>query len=314
MTDSTLAALGAVATLNDADLLYVDDGPAVDGKCLASVLKTYVSLSPTLVTPALGVPVSGDISACTGGPTLTSPVFVTPALGTPASGVATNLTGTAAGLTAGNVTANANLTGHITSTGNAAILGSFTRAQLEAALSDLAKVGDVLADGTIPLTGNWDVGAFDVRSLSAQYDAGNAAGAVAQRFGADATEGYEIKVVDETLSGLSAISTDLTADIPDGAYILSVQANIETAVVAGGTSVKVGIGPIGDPDKYGITSAFTKNLKIDTIPAHAILSGSEDVQIHMCATGGGIGDAAASAGAVRVRMVYALPNSLADAA
>lgn len=36
--------------------------------------------------------------------TLTSPVFVTPALGTPASGVATNLTGTAAGLTAGAAT------------------------------------------------------------------------------------------------------------------------------------------------------------------------------------------------------------------
>lgn len=50
--------------------------------------------------------------------TLTSPILVTPALGTPASGVATNLTGTAASLTAGNVTTNANLTGPITSVGN----------------------------------------------------------------------------------------------------------------------------------------------------------------------------------------------------
>lgn len=66
----------------------------------------------------------------------TSPTLVTPALGTPASGVATNLTGTAAGLTAGNVTTNANLTGHITSTGNAAVLGSFTSLQLKTALSD----------------------------------------------------------------------------------------------------------------------------------------------------------------------------------
>lgn len=159
----------------------------------------------------------------------------------------------------------------------------------------LSAEGDLKADGSTPLT------------------AGSAAGAVAQRFGSDATEGYEIKVVDETLSGLAAISTDLTADIPDGAYILSVQANIETLVVAGGTSVKVGIGPTGDPDKYGITSAFTKNLKIDIIPVHAVLSGAEDVQVNMCATGGGIGDTAASAGAVRARIVYALPNSLADA-
>jgi len=65
-----------------------------------------------------------------------SPSLVTPALGTPASGVATNLTGTASNLTAGTVTTNANLTGHITSSGNAAVLGSFTSAQLATALTN----------------------------------------------------------------------------------------------------------------------------------------------------------------------------------
>lgn len=59
-------------------------------------------------------------------PTITTPILVTPALGTPASGVATNLTGTAAGLTAGNVTTNANLTGVITSVGNATSITSQT--------------------------------------------------------------------------------------------------------------------------------------------------------------------------------------------
>lgn len=48
------------------------------------------------------------------------------ALGTPSSGTATNLTGTAAGLTAGNVTTNANLTGPITSSGNATTVASQT--------------------------------------------------------------------------------------------------------------------------------------------------------------------------------------------
>lgn len=52
----------------------------------------------------------------------TSPTLVTPALGTPASGVLTNCTGTASGLTAGNVTTNANLTGAVTSVGNATSL------------------------------------------------------------------------------------------------------------------------------------------------------------------------------------------------
>jgi hypothetical protein len=72
---------------------------------------------------------AGVISDETGSGALvfaTSPTLVTPALGTPASGVATNLTGTAAGLTAGTVTTNANLTGPITSTGNATAVAAQT--------------------------------------------------------------------------------------------------------------------------------------------------------------------------------------------
>ncbi len=52
----------------------------------------------------------------------TSPTLITPNLGTPTSGVLTNCTGTASGLTAGNVTTNANLTGDVTSVGNATTL------------------------------------------------------------------------------------------------------------------------------------------------------------------------------------------------
>lgn len=64
----------------------------------------------------------------------TSPTLVTPNLGTPSTLVGTNITGTAAGLTAGNVTTNANLTGAVISTGNATSLGSFTSANLAGAL------------------------------------------------------------------------------------------------------------------------------------------------------------------------------------
>jgi hypothetical protein len=45
-------------------------------------------------------------------------------IGNPSAGVATNLTGTAAGLTAGNVTTNANLTGPVTSSGNATAIAN----------------------------------------------------------------------------------------------------------------------------------------------------------------------------------------------
>ena len=51
------------------------------------------------------------------------------------------LSGTAAGLTAGNVTTNANLTGAVTSIGNATSLGSFTSAELAGALTDETGTG-----------------------------------------------------------------------------------------------------------------------------------------------------------------------------
>ena len=94
-----------------------------------------------------------NLVTVTGTQTLTNKTLVTPALGTPASGVMTNVTGTAAGLTAGTVTTNANLTGHITSTGNAAVLGSFTSAQLASALTDDTGTGaNVFATSPVLVT------------------------------------------------------------------------------------------------------------------------------------------------------------------
>ncbi|UOF80628.1 tail fiber protein [Caudoviricetes sp.] len=89
-----------------------------------------------------------------------SPTLITPALGTPTALVGTNISGTAASLTAGTVTTNANLTGHITSVGNATSLGSFTVAQLNTAISDAdVATGGGTATGTntgdqVNITGN----------------------------------------------------------------------------------------------------------------------------------------------------------------
>ncbi len=95
--------------------------------------------SPILVTPALGTVASGDISACTS----TSMALVTPVLGTPTSGVLTNCTGTASGLTAGTVTTNANLTGDVTSSGNATTLS--TPGSITVATDDKVLVKDTSA-------------------------------------------------------------------------------------------------------------------------------------------------------------------------
>lgn len=143
---------------------------------------------------------------------------------------------------------------------------------------------------------------------------GAATAEVAERFGATATEGMELCVINETSAVLNAVSTDLTQDLPDGAVLLGGQINVETAVTGGGTTTKIGLGPVADPDKYGLTSALTKNAKGDLLIAPAVLSGAEDVKINACTDAGAIGDTALTVGTVRIRLYYRQMNSLDDAA
>jgi hypothetical protein len=77
----------------------------------------------------------------------TSPTLVTPNLGTPSTLVGTNITGTAAGLTAGTVTTNANLTGEVTSTGNATTVTN-------AAVIGKVLTGYTAGAGTVAATDN----------------------------------------------------------------------------------------------------------------------------------------------------------------
>ena len=146
---------------------------------------TVLSTSPTLVTPVLGTPASGTLTNATGLPVATgisglgtgiatflatpssanlaaaltdetgtgaavfatSPTLVTPALGTPSSGVMTNVTGTAAGLTAGNVTTNANLTGMVTSVGNATTV--ITNANLTGGVTSIGNAATVITNANL---------------------------------------------------------------------------------------------------------------------------------------------------------------------
>jgi hypothetical protein len=119
--------LGNLATVNSGVLVTNGSGVPSISTTLPNSLALGTPGSGTL-TNATGLPISTGVSGlgtnvaaalantlnATGGV-----VGFSGALGTPASGVATNLTGTASGLTAGTVTTNANLTGDITSLGNA---------------------------------------------------------------------------------------------------------------------------------------------------------------------------------------------------
>ncbi len=116
---------GGVALANLANVNEPDGRNNLGLGATSSVTFNGLTLGTPLAVASGGTGVTA--STGTGSVVLsTSPTLVTPALGTPSSGIATNLTGTAAGLTAGTVTTNANLSGPITSIGNVTSVGSQT--------------------------------------------------------------------------------------------------------------------------------------------------------------------------------------------
>lgn len=149
--------------------------------------------------------------------------------------------------------------------------------------------------------------------------AGAAASAAILRLGKTATEGTEVKVIDEVVTLTNAVETNLTETVPSGAVILSVQANLNSAVTGDASGddglTKVGIGVTADPDKYGLTSGLTKNLKADTVPAWTVLSGAEQICVKAADNAGAaVTEKFVAGGTVRVRVVYVTLNSLDDAA
>jgi len=144
---------------------------------------------------------------------------------------------------------------------------------------------------------------------------GAATPVVVHRLGSTATEGYETAVLDETVDCITtpAASFPLTSTIPAGAVILAVQATLRDIMTAD-TAVKVGIGVTADPDKYGKTGGLSANEKVDTIPTHAVLGATETIAIFAVDTAGDaagtIGGGVAGTERVRVRIVYAVLNSL----
>ncbi len=121
-------------------------------------------------------------------------------------------------------------------------------------------------------------------------------------FGPQADGRVRVLEFEQTLSALAAISTDLGKNF--SGIIIAVQLIIETLVVAGGNSVKVGLGPIGDPDKYGKTADLLADTTVETLITPTAPVSAEDIQVHLVQTGGGIGTTTATAGKVRVRITY----------
>jgi hypothetical protein len=126
-------------------------------------------------------------------------VLVTPNLGTPSAGVLTNCTGTAAGLTAGAVTINANLTGDVTSVGNATSIASgvIVNADINASAAIVDTKLDTIAT------------ALKVSNSATTAASANTASAIVAR---DASGNFSAGTITATLTGTAsaALASGLT--------------------------------------------------------------------------------------------------------
>jgi hypothetical protein len=194
-----------------------------------------LAVSPTLVTPSLGTIASGNGAALTGlqniannstagnsivtalgsatsGTTgsgnvvlASSPTLVTPSLGTPSALVGTNISGTAANLTAGNVTTDANLTGAVTSVGNATSYNTIV---------PIAKGGTGTATPSLVAGTNVTItGSFPNQTITA---AGGGSSAQGLQYGTIVAGSNNITVSDLTIR---TIVSDLSATTATGVTV-----------------------------------------------------------------------------------------------
>ncbi len=152
-------------------------------------------------------------------------------------------------------------------------------------------------------------------SIPAAINVATVAGASALALGATLTSGLQFYEVEEvvTLASAGAKFVAMTCVIPAGAIILAAQMNIDVLVVAGGTSVKVGLGLNGGTcNTWGNTGDLLANTKADLLGT-TVLALDTTPEVCACAsTATGLGDTNFSAGSVRVRITYlravSLPN------
>lgn len=169
----TNAATTATATNTNSTIVLRDGSGNFSAGTITAALTGNASTASTVTTnanltgPITSVGNATSIASQTGTGTKfvvdTSPTLITPNLGTPTTLVGTNISGTAASLTAGTVTTNANLTGDVTSVGNATTIGAtkVTNAMLAGSIAASKLIGsDIATVGTIT-SGTWNGTAVD---------------------------------------------------------------------------------------------------------------------------------------------------------
>lgn len=217
------------------------------------------------------------------------------ALGTPSSGVATNLTGTASGLTAGNVTNNANLTGPIASVGNATSITSQTGTGTTFAMSAGPTFTGTLTGSVGSFSSTLASTAHTITSASATALTVGLNGATNPAFAVDASTASQaagLKVTGAATGGTVAITaidsgsnTNLTLNakgtgtigigsVSTGAVTITPALTLSAALTYGGVTLSNSVSGTGSMALTagtiftGTTTVAT--LAVTTINAHAL--------------------------------------------
>jgi hypothetical protein len=180
--------------------------------------------------------------------TLTSPTLTTPALGTPASGVMTNVTGTAAGLTAGNVTTNANLTGNVTSVGNATTIASGV------------VTSDMIVDGTI-VNG-------DINASAAIVDTKLATISTASKVSNSATTATSVNTAN------AIVARDASGNFAAGTITANLTGNASGTAATVTTAAQPSITSLGTLTSLTVNGAVTLNAGTTSVTGALIVGGA----------------------------------------
>jgi hypothetical protein len=244
-------------------------GSIVSGSGVSSISFGSTGLTPSTTSTGV-VTVAGTLAVLNGGTGVTtstgstnvvlsnSPTLVTPNLGTPSFLLGTNITGTAIAFTASNVTTNANLTGDVTSVGNATTLAT------------VASAGSTGSSTAIPvITINAKGLTTSISTAAVIAPAGTLSGATLAS-GVTASSLTSLGTITSLVVTAGTISTTPSAatDIANKNYVDTVAQGLDTkASVVAGTTANITLSGAQTIDGISVVATDRVLVKNQTAPA-----------------------------------------------